>query len=283
MAFFRALESLEPAERRLFTDPYALPLLAGPLRTVARIARFGLAGSFVRTILEIGWPYTLSSGVARTRAIDDLVSDAIRGGARQLLLLGAGFDSRAYRLPEAAKIASFEVDHPATQRAKRERLGALAGRINANVQFVAVDFEKDDLESRLIQAGFHPAVPTVAVWEGVISYLTRSAVEGTFAILGRLLVSASHLVFTYVHKGALDGSRAFPGARRWKSWVRFSGEPFVFGFDPDTLPATLRSFGFVLTSDESTEQTGNRYSAPLGRKELGSQLYRVASAVRAEG
>jgi len=283
MAFFRALESLEPAGRRLFTDPYAFPLLAGPLRTFARIARFPLAGSLVRTILDLGWPYTRSSGVVRTRAIDDLVSDAIRGGACQLVLLGAGFDSRAYRLPEARKVASFEVDHPATQKAKRKRLGAWAGQLYANVQFVPVDFEKDDLEARLIQAGFDRAIPTVVVWEGVISYLTRSAVEGTLALLGRLLVPASQLIFSYVDKGALDGSRVFPGARRWKYWVRFSGEPFVFGFDPDTLPATLRSFGFVLRSDESTEQTGQRYCAPMGRKEPGSQLYRVASAVRAEG
>lgn len=283
MAFFRALESMEPAGRRLFTDPYAFPLLGGPLRAFARIAPFPLAGSLVRTILELGWPYTRSSGVLRTRAIDDLVSDAIRGGAGQLVLLGAGFDSRAYRMPEATKIATFEVDHPATQRAKRERLGALTGQLNVNVQFVPVDFEKDDLGSKLIQAGFDPAIATVAVWEGVISYLTRPAVEGTFALLRRLLVPRSHLVFTYVHKGALDGSRAFPGARRWKSWVRFSGEPFVFGLDPDTLPTTLRSFGFILRSDESTEQIGHRCCAPLGRKEPGSQLYRVASAVRAEG
>jgi len=283
MAFFRLLESIEPAERRLFTDPYALPLLAGPLKTVARIARFPLAGSVVRAILELGWPYTRSSGVIRTRAIDDLVSDAIRSGAGQLVLLGAGFDSRAYRLPEATRITSFEVDHPATQRTKRERLGALTGQLNANVQFVPVDFEKDDLESKLIQAGFDRAIPTVVLWEGVISYLTRSAVEGTFALLGRLLAPTSHLIFTYVHQAALDGSRVFRGARRWKSWVRFSGEPFVFGFDPDALPATLRSFGFILRSDESTEQTGQRYCAPLGRKEPGSELYRVASAVRAKG
>jgi len=283
MAFFRALESMEPAERRLFTDPYALPLLAWPLKTFARMIRFPLAGPVVRTILELGWPYTRSSGVIRTRAIDDLVRVAIKGGSGQLVLLGAGFDSRAYRLPEAARITSFEVYHPATQRRKRERLGALTGQLIANVRFVPVDFEKDDLESKLIEAGFDPAIPTVVLWEGVISYLTRSAVEGTFALLGRLLAPTSHLIFTYVHQGALDGSRVFRGAHRWKSWVRFSGEPFVFGFDPDALPATLRSFGFILRSDESTEQTGQRYCAPLGRKEPGSELYRVASAVRAKG
>ena len=282
MAFFRALETTEPGRRRLFTDPYALPLLAEPLRTVARIARVPLARSLVRKAVDFGWPYTLSSGVVRTRAIDDLVGDAIRSRARQLVLLGAGFDSRAYRLPEAAGVVSFEVDHPATQSAKRERLGAVAGQANENVRFVPVNFEKDDLEAKLIQSGFDPAIRSVVVWEGVISYLTAPAVDRTFALLRRLLVPGSRLIFTYVHKGALDGSRSFPGARRWKSWVRFGGEPFLFGYYPEDLPATLRPFGFSVTSDESTAETARRYCPPLGRHEPGSELYRVASALRAE-
>ena len=115
----------------------------------------------------------------------------------------------------------------------------------------------------------------------MISYLTRSAVEDNLALLARLLVPGSQLIFTYMHKGALDGSRVFPGARRWRSWVRFSGEPFVFGFDPEALDATLRSFGFLLRSDESTKQLARRYCTPIGREEPGSQAYRVSSAIRA--
>jgi methyltransferase (TIGR00027 family) len=282
MAFFRALETMEPPRRRLFTDPYAFPLLSGPLRSFALMARFPVLGSFVRIILDLGWPYTRSSGVIRTRAIDDFVNEAIRSGSRQLVLLGAGFDSRAYRLREPAKVLVFEVDHPVTQQAKQQRLKTLTGRLPASVQFVPVDFEKDDLESKLIQAGFNPEVQAVVVWEGVISYLTESAVENTFALLSRLLAPASRLIFTYMHKGAIDGSEAFPGAERWRSWVRFSGEPFLFGFDPDTLAETVRPFGFLLESEESTQQIGERYCGPIGRKEPGSQAYRVAAAVRAE-
>ncbi len=283
MAFFRALETMEPAARRLFADPYAFALLAGPLRTFAKMAGFPLMGSLVRAILEFGWPYTRSSGVVRTRAIDDLVNDAIFAGARQLVLLGAGFDSRAWRLHETQKIAVFEVDHPVTQRAKRERLNASIDQLAEQVRFVPVDFEKDDLRATLADAGFDPKIPSVVVWEGVVSYLTEPAVERTFAVLAGLLAPTSRLIFTYMDKGAIDGSKAFPGARRWRSWVRFSGEPFVFGFDPDNLGGTLRPFGFLLSSDESTEDTARRYCEPLGRTEPGSQAYRVATAVRAAG
>lgn len=282
MAFFRALETIEPPARRLFADPYAFALLAGPLRAFARMARFPVMGSLVRGILEFGWPYTRSSGVVRTRAIDDLVNAAICAGARQLVLLGAGFDSRAWRLQETREITVIEVDHPATQRAKRRRLSASVDHLSARIRFVPIDFQKDDLWAALIDTGFDPGIPSVVVWEGVISYLTEPAVKKNLDLLARLLAPASRLIFTYMDRGAVDGTKVFPGARRWRSWVRFSGEPFIFGFDPDTLGETLRSFGFLLRSDESTQDIALRYCAPMGRREPGSQAYRVATADRAE-
>jgi len=282
MAFFRALETHGRSARRLFDDPYALPLLSGPLRIFARLAHFPILGRLVRAVLELGWPYTRSSGVVRTRAIDDSVREGIIGGARQLVLLGAGFDSRGLRLEEARAIAVFEVDHPATQQEKQKRLQAYIGRLPTNIRYVAVDFEKDHLERKLIKAGFEPGIPAVVVWEGVLSYLTESAVQGTFALLAKLLAPSSRLIFTYMHKGALDGSSVFPGARRWRSWVRLGGEPFIYGLDPDTLADFIKPFGFLLQSDASTEEIAGQYCPPLGRREPGSPAYRVAIATRME-
>jgi len=282
MAFFRALETQERSERRLFDDPYALALLSGALRTSARLAHWPISGRLVRIVLELGWPYTRSSGVVRTRAIDDYVRRGIRGGARQLVLLGAGFDSRGLRLEEAKKISVLEVDHPATQREKKERLRIHIGQLPANIRYVAVDFEKDNLEGKLIEAGYDLRTPSVVVWEGVISYLTESTVQGSFALLARLLAPSSSLIFTYVDKGALDGSKAFPGARRWRSWVGFRGEPFICGLDPNTLADRLKLFGFRIESDASTDEIARHYCPPLGRREPGSRLYRVSIATRAE-
>jgi len=282
MAFCRALEVQEQPARRLFDDPYAFALLSGPYRMLARLARLPVLGKLVHAMIELGWPYTRSSGVVRTRAIDDLVRDAIRSGARQLVLLGAGFDSRGCRLEEAGKIQVFEVDHPATQQVKKERLSACMGRLPANIRYLTVDFERDDLQTKLIESGYDPATPTVVVWEGVIDYLTESAVEGTFAVLARLLAPSSSLIFTYVHKGVLDGSKAFPGARRWRSWNSFSGESFIFGFDPDALVKMLKPYRFLLQTDASTEEIARRYCPPLGRREPGNLAYRVAAATRVE-
>ena len=281
MALFRAVETAEPADRRLFDDPFAAALLTGRLKALAAFASLPAIGRLATYLLDLGWPRTRSSAVVRTRLIDDLVRYAIRSGARQALLLGAGFDSRPYRLEELRGVPLFEVDHPATQRAKRQRLQAHRGPLPANVCFVPVDFEEDDLETTLLHAGFDTTVAAVAVWEGVVSYLTPAAVDQSFRTLARILSQGSQLIFSYVHQGALDGSVAFREARRWKSSVRKSGEPFIFGFDPAALADYLRPRGFALVSDVSTAEAAKSYCEPLHRSEPGSELYRIAAAQRA--
>ncbi|MGC9950988.1 MAG: SAM-dependent methyltransferase [Bryobacteraceae bacterium] len=281
MALFRAVETAQRADRRLFEDPYAAALVTGRLKALAEFARVPWFGRLATWFLDIGWPRTRSSAVVRTRLIDDLVRKAVRGAARQALLLGAGFDSRPHRLKELCGVPVFEVDHPSTQKAKRQRLEARLGPLPGNVCFVPVDFEKDDLEAALLHAGFDTRVATVALWEGVVSYLTPAAVDRNFRMLARILAQGSQLIFSYVHKGALDGSVAFREARRWKSSVRSSGEPFIFGFDPAGLADYLEPRGFALASDESTAEAAKRYCAQLPRSEPGSELYRIAAARRA--
>jgi methyltransferase (TIGR00027 family) len=278
MALFRAVETAEPPERRLFNDPYAASLLTGRLKALANLARLPLAGRLATWFLDLGWPRTRSSAVVRTRLIDDLVCQSTRAAARQALLLGAGFDSRPYRLNELRSVPVFEVDHPATQNAKRRRLRIPLGSLPANVRFISVDFEKDNLETALLAAAFDPRLPAVAVWEGVVSYLTPAAVDHNFRTLARLLAPGSELIFTYVHQGALDGSAPFPEARRWKSSVQSTGEQFIFGFLPAALPDYLRPRGFTLLSDLSTAEAARSLCPPLHRHEPGSELYRVAAA-----
>jgi methyltransferase (TIGR00027 family) len=278
MALFRAVETAESSP--LFRDPYAESLLTGRLKALARLARVPAMGRLATRFLDLGWPRTRSSAVVRTRLIDDLVRQAIHGGARQALLLGAGFDSRPYRLAELHNTPLFEVDHPATQNAKRDRLQLLLTRLPTNVHFIPVDFEKDDLETTLLRAGLDASAPTVAVWEGVVSYLTPAAVDHNFRMLSRILALESQLIFTYVHSGALDGSIAFPEAHRWKSSVSSTGEPFIFGFHPAKLPDYLRPHGFALISDVSTAEAAIPYCQPIHRSEPGSELYRIAAAHR---
>ena len=281
MALFRAVESAHPTRSRLFTDPMAPSLLPPSLRLVADAARLPVLGRVVPAVLDLGWPRTRSSGVVRTRLIDELVEGAIGDGATQLVLLGAGFDSRAYRLPGARTVEVFEVDHPSTQRAKRARLQSLGTPVD-HVRFVAVDFEHDDIARRLADTGFDGHTRSVVIWEGVISYLTAPAVDTNFDFLSDICSSESRLVFTYVDGRAIDGSVHFDEADRWKGWVRLNGEPFVFGFHPGELPGYLAQRGFRLDSDRTTADVARDYAKTIGRHELGSELYRVASATRVD-
>ncbi len=122
----------------------------------------------------------------RTLAIDGALVEALKRGATQLVILGAGLDGRAFRMPELKDVRVFEVDHPATQAYKRERLAALTPTAS-NVAFVAVDFERDSLNDALAAAGHRAEVPTVWVWEGVIVYLTDAALRATLNVVTRVL------------------------------------------------------------------------------------------------
>src|SRR5215472_5637038 len=114
MALFRALESTSPAEQRLFTDAFAQRFLRPSLRLLVWVARLRPLGVLAKLLLDWRWPGARTSGIARTRFIDDALLSALHEGFEQVVILGAGFDARAYRLPDMEKIRVFEVDHPDT-------------------------------------------------------------------------------------------------------------------------------------------------------------------------
>ena len=279
MALFRALETARRHDR-LFDDPYAAAFLHGSYRAVGVLARIPAVGRRVDRYIDSHYPAgPRGSAVARTRLIDDLVDAAVRDGATQLVLLGAGYDSRAYRLPSAAAVTAFEVDHPATQAAKRRLVQArVRPERRGHVRFVPVDLEHDDLAAALAAAGFAPGRTTVLVWEGVTNYLTAAVVDRTLRDVARVAPSGSRLVFTYVDRGAVDGSGDFDGLEEWVAVLRRGGEPWRFGLVPGEVPEYLAERGLRLEEDLSTRDAADRYLAPLGRNETAAQFYRVAQA-----
>ncbi|HTJ35193.1 MAG TPA: SAM-dependent methyltransferase [Dactylosporangium sp.] len=272
VALFRALETSRRGDR-LFNDGLASRMLSPRYRAVVAASRIPPVHRWIVRYIDTryaGGPR--ASAVVRTRLIDDLVRAAVDGGARQLVLLGAGFDNRAHRI--AAPVA-FEVDHPATQATKRRRMpAALATR----VRFVPVDLAADALEPALAAAGFDAAAPAVVVWEGVTNYLTAEAVDATLRALAALLAPGGRIVFTYVDRAALDGTGGFDGVEEWHDAVRRGGEPWTFGFRPADLPAYLAERGLRLVEDVSTRDAAARYLEPLGRDEPTAEFYRIAVA-----
>ncbi len=277
VALMRALETHRGAGRRLFVDPYAEPFTRGRLRLLARWSRLPVVGP------AAAWVYDRFAGrgprpsaVARTLFIDDEVTERAPV-VDQLVLLGAGFDTRAHRLRAVEGLTTYEVDHPATQ-ARKVAIVAGEGLDTRGVVYVPVDFERDRLDRALLGAGFDPSRPTVFVWEGVTNYLTAAAVDDTLAVVRDLAAPGSAILFTYVHAGVLDGSAVFPEAERWVQQVQRAGEPWTFGLRPEVVPEFLHQRGFDLVTDVSTAEADAGRFVALGRRDIGSELYHVVVA-----
>ena len=152
--------------------------------------RLGGGAAFYRRAMRATTLGLIDHAVLRTQAIDAHLASALRSGIDQIVILGAGLDARAWRLPALESTTVFEVDHPATQRYKQRRIGRRTPC--AEVRYVAVDFEKARFSQGLERAGFRSADPTMWIWEGVAMYLPLDAIRDTLEQLTRL--SAPQLI-----------------------------------------------------------------------------------------
>src|SRR5690242_14513731 len=179
----------------------------------------------------------------RTAAIDTAVRDAIAAGAKQLVILGAGYDGRAWRMPELAGVKVFEVDHPATQGFKRAHLGELPPP-NGIVTFVSMNFETESLDSALQRAGHDRSTPTCWIWEGVVMYATLASIAGRSAPGSTLIVN-----YHTIHRGFVA-----------RLIFRLIGEPQISAWTPEEMAADLRSAGFVVRDDSGMTDWNERFA-----------------------
>lgn len=275
VSLFRAIESARPARSRLFDDPLARGFLDRRLGLVASAAGLPWLRSFLPWFIDRRWSGALASLVIRTRLIDDALADALAAGVTQVVILGSGFDSRAYRTAGLSGGQVFELDRREVLNAKREAVERMLGAPPAQVVYVPIDFERDDLAQKLGESGYR-AEPSFFIWEGVTSYLTARGVDDTLRRIRAISPPGSEIVFTYLDRRALNGSR--PGLASWATTVDRASERFTFGFDPAELPGYLAERGFELIDDVSTAQAAPRYLRPLGRGGEGSAVAHVARA-----
>jgi methyltransferase (TIGR00027 family) len=277
VAAARGMGRLLPESVRLADDPYGLAFASpGIARMVDRTRdqRPDRAAAIARVPGLSLWIVYMQ---VRTRLLDDAVRAFVAGGGRQLVVLGAGYDCRALRLPELAGVRVFEIDHPATQNHKRqvlERLGAASP-----ARYLEWDFEThpmDDLPGALADAGHDPAAPTATLWEGVTMYLTEPAIDASLRAIATWSTAGSVLAMTYMTRSRLRRSLA---VRAVSAVVDRLGEPFRFGWEPDELPAYLAARGFALDEDVGTVEAAQR----LLPRDLAAQIVqtdRVAIARR---
>lgn len=205
----------------------------------------------------------------RTMAIDAAVRDAIAGGATQLVILGAGYDGRAWRMPELDGVNVFEVDHPATQGDKRARLAELPPA-RGIVHFVSIDFVRESLGAVLDRAGHDRAAPTCWIWEGVVMYLRRDVMRATLAAIADRSASGSTLIVNYhtAHRQLF-----------MRLILRLIGEPQISIWSSEEMAADLRSVGVVVHEDSGMADWNDRFAQGRGKVERVSYM-RIAIARR---
>ena len=289
VAAYRGLAALLPDRRlaALAPDPFALRLAGWPYTWIARLARLPLLGRLLMSRQSM-WGRGAGVMAARTRVLDDVVRDAVRAGTTQVLILGAGLDSRALRLRGELgdKATFFEVDHPASQAYKREQLRGQAegGR---PVQYVAFDFEapgEASLGQQLRSHGFDAGQPCVVLLEGLLMYLTPDTVDEVFATTSALCAKGSRVAFTYLTQTP-TADRLYTRLlillhmRPFMLWLRYyAHEPWTFWGWPnrEALAAFLEGHTLRLLWEESYITVARRTadlpeSALPGRRIMGER------------
>jgi methyltransferase (TIGR00027 family) len=261
-AFCRAVEQYLPENERLFNDPIEFKLLSGMYQWMLNSAKMR---QYVINQTEKAVKGLYGEQVCRTRYIDEAVTAALGKGIRQVVILGSGMDTRAYRLPGMDQAQVFEVDMPRVVKMKQPRVAKLLGKIPANVHFVPTDFDEQDLGEAMQGCGFDPSQPAIFVWEAVTQYLTAEAVKQTLSYIGKS-AKGSRVVFTYVLRWIIEHPERDHEAMGLLKLSKQKMAPFIFGWEPTELPEYLKPFHLRVIEDAGDEYYKKNWLEPMGRK-----------------
>lgn len=264
-----AVEQNEPADRRLVDDDLAELFLPIPMRLLVATTRWpAVRRALIRTSERTGrglW----ANLACRKRFIDEKL-DEVRDQIDAVVVLGAGLDTRAYRLNRQTRKLFFEVDLPVNIARKAKTVRRVLGELPLSVRLVALNFERDDLLTALAEHGYLPDYRVFFVWEGVTQYLTEDAVRTTLKGL-RPTAPGSRLVFTYVRRDFIDGTDRY-GTRTLYRSVRGRKPLWHFGLEPEEVAPFLAEYGWRLREQLGPDELMQRYVAPTGRKLNTSQV-----------
>jgi methyltransferase (TIGR00027 family) len=231
----------------IFADPLAVRILGQSAEEVVREANEHPARRRMRMFIAV-----------RTRFAEDALTTACERGVRQVVVLGAGLDTLAYRSTLGEGVRIFEVDHPATQAWKRERLAAAAIPIPSRLTFAPVDFERETLAEGLAAAGFDAAQQTFFTWLGVVAYLTEDAIWSTLGFVAGL-AGGARVVFDYGDPPSSLPPEARAMYERGAEHVEALGEKWLTFFETAELHARLRGLGFREIEDLGPPQIRARF------------------------
>jgi methyltransferase (TIGR00027 family) len=258
-----ALEQSEPPGRRLVDDDLAARFLPAPTRWLVTATPPKLMRRLTMAVMEREGPGLWASMNCRKRYIADKVNESL-DDIDAVVVLGAGFDTLAYRLARKTRIPIFEVDQPVNVARKTATVRRVLGEQPVSVRLVPLDFEHDDVLDVLTGHGYRPDSRTFFVWEAVTQYLSAEAVDSTLKRL-RQATSGSRLVFTYVLRDFIDGINLY-GADALYRRFRQRQQVWQFGMAPQEVAAFLAGHGWQLAEQAGPDLIMRRYVEPTGRQ-----------------
>lgn len=262
IALVRAIEAERPESERICYDPIARSLVNGISFTLSKLViDSGIYARISRGAMEY---ITVREGY-----IDDFLQASLDEGLNQVVILGAGFDTRAYRAAGIEKTRVFEIDHPATQAVKLKRIRKVIHPLPNNVTFIPIDFNTQTLGERLRAGGYCERNKTLFIWQGVTMYLTPEGVDHTLAFIANHSGPGSTVIFDYFYNETLHNSDRNE-MKHTDRILQATGERLRFGIDQDQTEPFLAQCGFCDIHNVTSEDLKQLYfTGPnAGRKIL---------------
>ncbi len=270
-----AVEQAFPQQRRIIDDGLAYQVLPFPMRALAWLARPAFVRDWmVRTIEKLA-PGIWGGLLCRKRYIDEKLIGSL-AQIDAVVNLGAGFDTRAYRLRALADTPVWEVDLPENIEAKRVRLRTVFGAVPPHVTLVPVDLEHEELGAVLAAHGYTANMRTFFIWEAVTQYLTEAGIRATFDFLAKA-ASGSRLAFTYVRKDFLEGHARYGQEILYTKYV-IKDKLWLFGMEPERVADFVGTYGWHVSEHLGYEELAERYVKPTGRNLASTPIERMVYA-----
>ncbi|MDR3573421.1 MAG: SAM-dependent methyltransferase [Anaerolineaceae bacterium] len=269
IAVIRALETEKSEGERICYDPFARKFVDG--------GSYLLHKAFAEYI-ERRSPGFIGFIVARCRYIDDYLEACLDEGTTQVVILGAGLDSRAYRFEAfqgGARV--FEVDQPATQAAKIKRVKKFFGEVPGHVGYVPIDFNEETLD-KLASYGYKRTLRTLFIWEGVIAYLKPEAIDTTLAWVRTNSEPGSAILFDTMDASALTGKNLRQEVKIGRLTQRFTGEALAFGIDKDQTVEFMTQRGFTGVGYAWAEDFRRLYFTGVNQDRPVADIYSIVHA-----
>jgi len=270
-----AVEQHFPKGKRILEDDLACSILPFSMRAFVYLMRPAFARDWMVRGSERSAPGIWGGVLCRKRYIDEKLIESL-AQIEEVVNLGAGLDTRAYRIPDLANMPVWEVDQPENIETKQARLRKLFEEVPAHVRLVPIDFDNEELDAVLASHSYSSDRRTFFIWEAVTQYLTETGIKQTFDFFARA-APGSRLAFTYIRKDFIDGQVTYGQEKLLNQYV-IKDRIWLFGLRPEEVTSLLGIYGWRVIEHLGYEELAERYVAPVSRELATTPIERMVYA-----